>query len=233
MITALIFDFDGVIVDTEPLHYRAFQRMLEPDGAGFTWAAYVSDYIGYDDRDAFALAYRRQGRDLSATEAAARIAGKAEVFVQLVAESGVACYPGIHRLVEDCRSHGVPIGLCSGALRSDIDAVLERVGLAAAFDVLVTAEDVAAGKPDPEGYRRTLASLRLAFPDRPWSTGRAVAIEDTPAGIEAARGAGLSVVGVTTTQSADALHAAHRIVASVEAIRWEMLAAGVFDAGGG
>ena len=232
MITALILDFDGVIVDTEPLHYRAFQRVLEPDGAGFTWETYVSDYIGYDDRDAFALAYRQQGRDLSGAEAAARIAGKAEVFVQLVEESDIECYPGIRRLVGDCRSHGVPIGLCSGALRSDIDAVLRRVGLDPAFDVMVTADDVAVGKPDPEGYRRALASLRTAYPDRPWSTGRAVAIEDTPGGIEAARGAGLAVVGVTTTQPAGALHAAHRIVSSVEAMGWETLVSWVLDPGG-
>ena len=89
MLDAIIFDFDGIIADTEPLHYQAFQQVLEPLGLGYTWARYVDHYMGFDDRDAFMEAFRAGGRLLDAAELEHFIGQKAAAFQDIVA-GGVA-----------------------------------------------------------------------------------------------------------------------------------------------
>ena len=212
MLNAVIFDFDGVIVDTEPLHYRAFQELLAPLGLGYSWEEYLETYLGFDDRDAFREAFSAGGRPLSDQELKTLINGKAEAFIRIVSV-GVAPYPGVVELIRSI-SGVLPLALCSGALRSDIDPILVQLGLTGAFDTLVTADEVAASKPDPESYRLAVQRLQDIFPGRV-DPAASFAIEDTPAGIASAKGAGLNVLAVTNSYPKERLTGACLVVDSL------------------
>ena len=211
---AVIFDFDGVIVDTEPLHCAAFNQVLEPAGLGFTWEEYAETYMGFDDRDAFLEVYRRYGREMTAGGLQELIDRKAQLFQEVI-RGGVSAYPGVVGLIRRIRQQQIPLAISSGALRSDIVPILDILGIADCFDVIVTAEDVARSKPDPECYTlaRTLLAEQFACRIEPERT---VAVEDTPAGITAANGAGLKVVAVTNSYAAEQLDQADLITGSLE-----------------
>lgn len=221
MLKAVVFDFDGIIVDSEPLHYRAFQKVLEPLGAGYTWAEYLDKYMGYDDRDAFREAFSIAGIMLSDERLAQLIAMKASLFHEVAAE-GVTAYPGVIELIKSLAGN-IPLAICSGALRSDIEPVLQMLSLSAAFDCMVTAEEVPHSKPDPASYRLAIEKLQQLFPSVSITAAESVAIEDTPAGITSAKRAGLKVLSVTNSYPAEELHSADMIVASLAAVAVEEL----------
>ena len=220
MLDAVIFDFDGIIVDTEPLHYKAFQELLVPLGLGYSWERYLEDYLGFDDRDAFRESFRAAGRPLCAEELKNLMDGKAEAFLHIVSV-GVAPFSGVVELIRSI-SGTLPLALCSGALRGDIDPILVQLGLVGAFDTLVTADEVAASKPDPESYRLAVARLQELYPGR-INPARSLAIEDTPAGILSATGAGLRVLAVTNSYPQERLTGACRVVTSLAGIDLEAL----------
>ena len=220
MLNAVIFDFDGIIVDTEPLHYRAFQEILEPLGLGYSWQEYLERYMGFDDRDAFREVFQVAGRPLSDHELKGCIEQKAQAFLRIVS-GGVPPYPGVVELIRSI-SGNLPLALCSGALRSDIDPILAQLGLTGAFDVLVTADEVAASKPDPESYRLALHRLQELFPGV-IAAAASLAVEDTPAGIASATGAGLKVLAVTNSYPAERLGGACRVVDSLAGVDLEAL----------
>jgi len=207
---AVIFDFDGVIVDTEPLHYAAFQRLLEPMDLGFSWDEYVETYMGFDDRDAFLEAFQSRGRELAVGELQRLIDRKAQIFQEII-RAGITPYPGVVELIRLIRGRSLPLAISSGALRSDITPILDTLGIADCFDIIVTAEDVAKSKPDPECYRLAHTLLNKAR-SLSITADRVMAIEDTPAGISAAKCAGLQVVAVTNSYPADHLTGADCIV---------------------
>lgn len=211
---SVIFDFDGVIVDTEPLHYRAFQLVLEPLGLGFSWESYIETYMGFDDRDAFIEAYAVHGRKVDHDRLMQLIDSKAQLFQQVI-QGRVEAYPGVVELIRGLKSEGIPLAISSGALRSDIAPILAALGLADCFDVIVTAEDVARSKPDPESYCLAFARLNAVHGNR-LVIQHAVVIEDTPAGIAAARAAGLRVIAVTNSYPQEKLEAATWVTASLE-----------------
>ncbi|GFO57015.1 haloacid dehalogenase [Geomonas sp. Red276] len=220
MLDAVIFDFDGIIVDSEPLHYKAFQEVLVPLGLGYSWQQYLDEYLGFDDRDAFRESFRAGGRHLSDQELHRLMAEKAEAFIRIVS-AGVAPYPGVVELIRSI-SGALPLALCSGALRSDIDPVLEQLSLTGAFDVIVTANEVAASKPDPESYLMALERLQHKFPGAVKGAST-LAVEDTPAGIASATGAGLKVLGVTNSYPEERLLGAVKVVDSLAGVDLESL----------
>ena len=220
MLDAVIFDFDGIIVDTEPLHYKAFQEMLVPLGLGYSWEEYLERYLGFDDRDAFREAFRMAGRALAAEELKSLMDGKAQAFLRIISGE-VPPYPGVVELIRSI-SGSLPLALCSGALRGDIDPILAQLGLTGAFDTLVTADEVTASKPDPESYRLAVQRLQELYPGR-IDPARSLAIEDTPAGILSATGAGLRVLAVTNSYPEERLTGACRVVASLAGIDLEAL----------
>jgi HAD superfamily hydrolase (TIGR01509 family) len=214
MLTAVIFDFDGVIVDTEPIHFRAFQEVLRPLGLGYSWEEYLERYIGFDDRDAFREVFKTAGRELDDRMLGDLINGKAEVFERIV-QIGVKPYPGVVELVTSL-SGVIPLALCSGALARDIRPILDQLAIREAFDVIVTADDVQASKPNPESYLLALERLSAAFPEKRLSPGHCLAIEDTPSGIVSAREAGLRVLAITNSYPAESLTGAVSVIDSLE-----------------
>jgi len=215
---AVLFDFDGILVDSEPMHHRAFTEILDPLGMGFPWKEYVETYMGFDDRDAFREAFRAKGIDLDDANLAKLVAAKSGAFLRGLRD-GVTAYPGAVSLIESLQAAGRPLALCSGALRSDIDPILARLGVARCFDVIVSADDVRRSKPDPESYALAFARLSERYATLLSVPGKSVAVEDTPAGIRSAKGAGLRVLAVTNSFGPGELAEADWITDSLESVR--------------
>lgn len=205
--SAIIFDFDGVIVDSERLHFEAMVETFGDMAKGLTWAYYQENLMGLDDRGALQVLAAAAGIRLSFDDALTYIARKAVKFARYAAEGRVAECPGAKSFILECAKL-LPVGLCSGALRSDIDPVLQALGLAGVFATTVTADDVEESKPDPSSYRLCVERLRNLFPDNRIEVADVLAVEDTPDGMAAALGAGLQVLGVTTNYPEVVLKAA-------------------------
>ena len=202
-IHAVIFDFDGVIVDTEPLHERALRETVAPLGMGFDHAQYLSRYVGFDDRDTFRAIARDHARALDDTAVAQLVESKYRLMESIIDAGEVLAFPGslelINAAAEAVREGTLKgVAICSGATRREIERIITRLlGRAPAtpgspFQALVAADDVKVAKPNPEGY--VLTARRLGV-----DPARCVALEDSPRGIAAARGAGMRVIGVGHT----------------------------------
>lgn len=211
MISAVFFDFDGIIVDSEHLHWAAFNRVTTSHGIAMDWADYARTCIGIDDRAAFRLVFPTIGTQ----ELIKLIEQKTAAFHELLATDGADALPGAIELIQQL-SGTVPIAVCSGALRTDILPILGKLGIVDAFDTIVAADDTHVSKPDPAPYR--LAMQRLGIQD-------GLAIEDTPSGITSAKGAGLNVFAVTNSYKKEALAQADFIVETLEGITLETLQA--------
>ncbi|MFA6172291.1 MAG: HAD family phosphatase [Kiritimatiellales bacterium] len=209
MISSVIFDFDGIIVDSERLHWAAFNQVMQPLGKAVPWPEYVSTFIGFDDRGAF----RHAIPDLGDKALRRLIDGKAAVFQELLESDGAAALPGAVALIRHL-SGKIPIAICSGALRADILPILGKLGIGKAFDTIVTADDTHISKPDPAPYKLAMKKLGV--------TG-GLAIEDTPAGITSAKGAGLNVLAVTNSYPPEMLTQAGAVAASLESLTLEKL----------
>jgi len=212
----VIFDFDGVIVNTEPLHYKSFQLLLEPLSLGFCWQDYVDTYMGFDDRDAFLAAFAAGGRKLDSDLLRSLISQKALLFQEVISD-GLSAYPGVVDLIRRLNAARIPLAISSGALSSDIAPILNILGLQSCFDVIVTAEDVARSKPDPESYQLAFDKL-CQFHGLSGSNSIAVAIEDTPAGIISAKSAGLQVIAVSNSYPSEKLSDASFVTDTLESL---------------
>lgn len=205
---AIVFDFDGVIADTERLHLAGFLHALAAWDIDVTEAEYFARYAGFDDRDAFRAMLVDHGKDVTDETVVSLIEAKANAFEELVRERA-RIFPGVSELIlslsAPASGDSVALAVASGALRSEIELVLRLHDLLDAFPVIVSADDVARSKPDPETYR--LALERLSAVHGTIDVAAAVAIEDTRAGIASAEAAGLWTLGVTNTYAAEELPA--------------------------
>jgi HAD superfamily hydrolase (TIGR01509 family) len=182
---AVLFDFDGVIADTENVHVAAWQRTFGV--MGWVEADEVcSKAAEVDDRLFVAEVFER--RKIDGGNVDGWIARKQELTLKLLADSP-RLYRGVVPLIERLRSLGVRLGIVTTTWRANVEAVLGASGLLGAFEIIVAKQDVAGPKPDPEGYRLALARLGLTAEE-------VVAIEDSPTGLAAALAAGLRVVAV-------------------------------------
>jgi len=205
-IRAVIFDFDGVLADTERLHLAAFQRVFATRGWQLDESAYFNRYLGYDDAGLIHAYAADRGLRLSARESAGLLAEKSRAFREYL--DGSQLYPGAAACIARLGAR-YSLGIASGALHSEIVTILSAAGVLPRFGVVIGADDVGASKPTPEPY--LTAAARLGVDPR-----RCVAIEDSRWGIESARGAGMRAIGITTTSPAEALAGAHRIVSHLD-----------------
>lgn len=210
---AIVFDFDGVIADSEPLHLRAFQRTLEPEGLPLDAREYYAHYLGYDDVGLFQALGRDRNIEMSDARVRALVARKAAVLQEML--RGDVLFPGAAAFIRAAASEAVPLAIASGALRHEIEAILHAAGLAGFFSVIVAAGDTPESKPSPAPYALAFERLRR-HTGRDLDRRRSVAIEDSRWGLESARGAGLRLVGVTTSYTADELPEAELVVAGLQ-----------------
>jgi beta-phosphoglucomutase len=200
----VVFDFDGVLVNSEPVHLRAYQELLGEEGLTLSAREYYSRYVGLDDHAMFDALLRDRGleRPPGWTE---RLIARKTTRVQALLASGSLLLPGAAALVREL-ADAVPVAIASGALRHEITGVLEREALADCFTAVVAAGETPRGKPYPDPYSAAVALLGRAS-TRAIRPRAVVAIEDTRQGLAAARAAGLRTVALTTTYPADALEA--------------------------
>ena len=199
MLKAVIFDFDGVICDSEALHYRALNTVFNRCGVDIPKAVHWDKYLGFTDLENIEAVNADYCMGLDAVGVQRLIAEKKEVFDHLAAAESLLI-DGVEPFVQMLMEHGLRRAICSGALRSDIDLMLNGSGLDGAFEVIVTADDVAKGKPSPEGYLLALSKLNLSGQDT-IKPAECVVIEDSHWGLEAAKAAGMHPIAVTNTYS--------------------------------
>ena len=224
MLKAIVFDFDGVIVDSEPMHFRAFARVIEAMGVTISYEEYLERYIGYDDRDLMRVCLEELSVSSQPPDPARMremIDEKADVFEQILGE-GIAMIPGAKSFIDEAAAQ-MPIAISSGASRQDIDLILNKLSMTQRFGTIVSADDVVRSKPNPQTYRLAVENLAGKHPDLDLQPDECLAIEDTTAGLESARGAGLMTLGLTTTGPASALMQAHRIAENFEGLTLSQL----------
>jgi len=210
---ALILDFDGVIIDSEPIHLRAFASVLAPRGIILTREEYYANYLGFDDHDCFAAVFADRGMPITEDEIRLLTAAKS-ALVKAAYRQGVPALPGAYELVASAELAGMPIAICSGGLREEIELAGQAVGVLEHVMTIISAENVACGKPDPEGYRLALEAL-CQLTGQTLRAVTTVVIEDSPAGIEAAKAMRMKVLAVTTSYDASTLIRADRVVQSL------------------
>lgn len=199
VLQAVVFDFDGVIADSERLHLRAYQEILAPEGVTLSERDYYDRYLGYDDVGVFRELGRDKGLAMDEGRLATLIERKGQRYDELAA-AGEMLYPGAAEFIRAAAAV-VPIAIASGALTHEIEEILERAGLRSFFPVIVGADQTARSKPHPEPYVTAFARLK-AHARRELEPWRSVAIEDSKWGLVSARGADLRLVAVTNTYSA-------------------------------
>jgi HAD superfamily hydrolase (TIGR01509 family) len=192
----VVFDLDGVLIDSEPLHLRAYQDVLAVHGVTLPDAVYYSTYLVYSDREVL----ERLLPDPRHTDEA--VTAKARRYLELVAAGTPAFADGLALLAQ---TGGWRVGLATGSLRREAELALRSLGIRDRFRAVVSIEDCSRGKPDPEPYRRAAAALGLSPAD-------CIAVEDAPGGIQAAKAAGMRCVAVTHTCPASRLAAADLVV---------------------
>ena len=208
MIKGILFDFNGVIINDEPVQMRAYQEILKGEGIELSEAEYYS-CLGMDDRSFTAAAFERAGKKSSDQDIDRIIAAKSAKWRSIVSDE-LPLFDGIGDLIEKL-AREFSLGIVSMAGRDEIEFVLSKSGLAKHFDTIVSAEDVRNCKPDPECFRigfRQLDAARTRAGHLPMTHGECLVIEDSPAGIEGARNADLPALGVANTVSAEDLRAA-------------------------
>jgi beta-phosphoglucomutase len=224
IVRAIVFDFDGVLANSEPLHFRAYREVLEPRGVALTEADYYARYLGYDDVGAFMAIAQDRGLRWSIQDVDELVRRKAVCLAKLEHHMSVL-FPGAAQAVRRL-SERVPLAIASGALRAEIMRTLERERLDGHFACVVAAEDTPVSKPAPEPYRRAVdllaGHLASTTPAR-LEPGECVAIEDSNWGLQSARAAGLITIGITNTYAANALLGADAVVDHLDGLTWEFL----------
>lgn len=205
MIRAVIFDFNGVLVDDEHLHFELLRDLLAGQGITLSERDYWDVYLGYDDRRCFEEALRVHGRLKDSAQVDALMHRKAALYLER-ARDGLRFFPGSARCVQEL-SERWPVAINSGALRAEIELALGVLGIRRCVGPIISAEDTECCKPDPEGYLLTLDALRAAHGED-MEAGHCLVVEDSLAGVQSGKAAGMWVVGVTNSYDADALRGA-------------------------
>ena len=222
MLRAVIFDFNGIIVDDEPIHFELFKKVLGEEGIVLSEEAYYARYLGFDDRGAFIAGFQDNNRTLSDATVRELIERKA-IYYQDAIRNHVTIFPGVKPLVADL-AQSLPLAVASGALRNEIETILTTAGLINYFRAIVSAEDVERGKPEPEIFLKALAFLNAQTNGRePIQAADCIVIEDSKEGVRGARRAGMKCLAVTNSHPAELLNEANAIVKSLEEVKLSFL----------
>ncbi|MBE3098874.1 MAG: HAD family phosphatase [Planctomycetes bacterium] len=218
-VQAIVLDFDGVIANTEPLHFAACRELLAPFGVTLTEEEYVDRYIGVADRTALTNAGRAHGLEIDGALLDDLLTHKAEMLRDVLSRTR-PMYPGVAELLRRWAAD-VPLAIASGARRGEIELVLGVAGVAGAIRAIVSADDGLRSKPAPDPYLKALALLEPHLGKL--DPARTVAIEDSRHGIQSARAAGMRTVAVTTSFPRSALGDADLVVDALPDLTVEML----------
>jgi beta-phosphoglucomutase-like phosphatase (HAD superfamily) len=219
VLRAIVFDFDGVIANSEPLHFRAYRDVLLEEDVTLAESDYYGRYLGYDDVGAFGAMAADRGLDWNQARIADLVRRKAVRLEELERDVSVL-FPGSESAIRTAAT-AVPIAIASGALGAEIRRVLDRAGLTKHFAAIVAAEDTPVSKPAPDPYLRALELLSRSC--GPLAPGECIALEDSRWGLQSAKAAGLRTVGVAHTYGPESLAPADLIIPSMQAFNLDEL----------
>lgn len=212
ILKAIIFDFDGVIADTEPVHMEAWLSVLEPLGISFDDEEYRENYLGRSDYEFLETLGHIHRHHFSTGDKSRFLSEKLSVSLNLL-EGGIPLLPGVNEFVEDA-SKKYLLAICSGAQRGEIEFILKKLKWLHMFNPIIAADSVKRGKPDPEGYIRALEGL-IERSDDVILPENVLAIEDSPKGIAAAHAAGLKCLAIADALSKEELSEADWCVGNI------------------
>ncbi len=227
MLRAIIFDFDGVLVDSEPLILKLTQEMAAREGWTVTEADYYRDYLALDDRGIVEHLYRCHGRAVNSVRRDELTEWKSHAYREAIRD-GLPPQPGAIEFVRKVAEQ-LPLAIASGSLREEVEYLLKKLGLREKFAVLATAEDCEHSKPAPEVFLKALAGLqqlacfRPALGKAPLRAAECLAIEDAPAGIEAAHAAGMKCLALTHSRPREELAKAEWVCGEFAEVDFEKL----------
>ena len=204
MLRAVVFDFDGVIANSEPLHYQGFRKVLADAGVALSERDYYARFLGFDDVGVFQAVAAEGGRSWNVHRVAKLVQLKAALMERLEQDASIL-FPGADAAIRRAAAL-VPLAIASGALGAEIRRVLDREKLTSCFKAIVAAEDTPVSKPAPDPYERAVALLEAAL-GRPVQPSECIAVEDSPWGLQSARAAGLRTIAVAHTYDPAALEA--------------------------
>jgi HAD superfamily hydrolase (TIGR01509 family) len=212
MLRAVIFDFDGVIVDSEMMHFEAFNKALQPFNVQISKEQYFEEYLGLTDRDLLKTLVE-EGR-LKINESQIKIIArkKTQIFEETAKQAPII--DGVREFLELLEQNDITAAICSGALSAEIETILNNANLRSFFEVIVSAEQAAKGKPAPDGFLVTLETLNEKAHES-IKANECVVIEDSRWGLEAAKTAGMHTVAVTNSYNANELSLADIVVDSL------------------
>jgi beta-phosphoglucomutase family hydrolase len=208
---AVIFDFDGVLADTVPLHFRSFHELFAAEGVDFTF----DDYQEFANGAPRARTIRTvMGDDLDPEKFESLMRRKEEIVLELADREGIGAIPGAIDLVRAFKKHGLRLGMASSSRTAVL--FLEKMGAAPLFDGTTDASEVPKAKPDPDVFLRTAEKIAV-------DPQHCLVVEDSVFGVQAGRAAGMKVLGVTTTTTAHALRDADWVVETFEGLEPSIL----------
>ena len=225
MLQAVIFDFDGVITDSEILHLRSFNQVLAQQDIKITVKDYYKNYLGLTDLDCFKLAADKSRLQLDDQAIKNLVKQKNRIFEELAKTEG-QIIEGVRDFLQMLKEKNIPMAICSGSVLAEIELILEEARLRSFFEVIVSAEQVKKGKPNPQGFLLTLQKLnegphfakesQNGSPSKnqnPILPSECIVIEDSHWGLEAAKAAGMHTIAVTNSYDADQLSLGEKVIA--------------------
>jgi beta-phosphoglucomutase len=221
MLRTVIFDFDGVITDSEVLHLRAFNKVLAQFDFEIKRKDYYTKYLGFSDFDCYRQLIKDGLLKVDKSKIAELVERKNQVFEELAKTEGKTI-EGVCGFLAMLEQNSVPMAICSGALLTEIELMLDEANLRSFFQTIVSAEHVRKGKPHPEGFLRTLKRLNKNRKEQ-ISADQCIVIEDSLWGLRAAKAAKMHSIAVTNSYDAEQLQLAEKIVDKLSDLSMEDL----------
>ena len=224
MLRAIIFDFDGIVVDSEPIIMKLTQEMAAKEGWTVSDEEYYRNYLALDDRGIVEHLFTSHGRAVDRRRVEELVNWKSRVYEKII-ENGLPAMPGAVDFVRQA-SQTFPLAIASGSTRSEIMHLLGKLKLRDHFRIVTTADDCERSKPDPEVYMKALTGLKNLpeFKTDPLLPSQCLAIEDAPGGIEAAHAAGIRCLGLAHSRSIENLTNADWVFRGFEEVELEVIA---------
>ena len=227
MLRAIIFDFDGVIVDSEPLILELTRKIAAREGWTLSTEEYYREYLALDDRAIVEHLFRSHGKQIERARRDALLQWKSAAYLEAIRD-GLPAMPGAVEFVHRLRSAGYSLAIASGSLQEEVEYLLRKLGLHEHFSALATAEDSERSKPDPGVYLKALGRLQRleVFRERVLQPAECLAIEDAPAGVHAAHAAGIKCLAFTHSRPPDELDHADWVFQNFMEVNLEEIAKG-------
>jgi len=221
MLKAIIFDFDGVIADAEPMHFKAFQQVLNLEGINLTENDYYDKYLALDDKTLFGSILKENKLNFSGSILESYMRKKSDAYKQLM-KNDIKVFPGVVDFVSDVSEKFV-LAIGSGALRSEIEYILDKIGMKNKFEAIVSAEDVEKCKPDPEVFIKALENINheITTYQHKINPRECLVIEDSIAGVMAAKAADMRSLAITNSYPFDKLYEADLVYDSLKDVNIE------------